>query len=322
MADHVRSGEVMAEKPFHRVISPASLPDSLRRPVVAIGNFDGVHRGHKAVIGDCLLHARNLGNPAAVLTFEPHPRQYFRPDEPLFRLTPADDKADIVRDLGLDGVIETRFDAALASLTAEQFIDDLLVRQLGVAGVCIGHDFHFGRGRAGSPEMLRQAGQRHGFHVSVTEPVAGNGEVVSSSGIRNALAHGDIETANAALGHRWFVSAIVEHGEKRGRDLGYPTANLKLDQGCALAHGIYAVEVRGAGFYRPGVASFGRRPTFDNGRPLLEVFLFDFAGNLYGQRLTVAFAAYLRPELKFDSIEALIQQMDDDSARARQLLGA
>lgn len=322
MADHGQNEAHHATKSFHRVRFPEPLPEGLRHPVVAIGNFDGVHRGHKAVLADCRALARKSGNPAAVLTFEPHPRQHFRPGEPLFRLTSAEAKGDIVCDLGLQGIIEVPFNSALAALTAEQFVGDLLVGQLGVAGVAIGHDFHFGRGRGGSPDMLKEAGKHHGFGVSITEPVAGNGDIVSSSGIRNALARGDVAGANSALGHRWFVSAVVEHGEKRGRELGYPTANLRLDPGCALAHGIYAVEVRGEGFARAGVASFGRRPTFDNGRPLLEVFIFDFAGDLYGQLLTVTFAAYLRPERKFDSAEALIRQMDKDSAEARAVLSA
>ncbi|MDQ0511045.1 bifunctional riboflavin kinase/FAD synthetase [Ancylobacter amanitiformis] len=299
---------------------PAGLPAALARPVVAIGNFDGVHRGHRAVIGTAIDQARSFGRPALALTFEPHPRAFFRPDEPMFRLTPPPMKLKRLAQTGLDGAVVLTFDAGLAGLDAETFVSEILLGRLGVSMVVAGYDFHFGKGRGGSPSFLREAGHRHGFPVEIVAPLLDEGAQISSSAIRAALAQGRVEQAADMLGSPWEIEAEVIHGDKRGRELGYPTANMRLDPAIRLAHGIYAVTVEVDGVRHKGVASFGRRPTFDDGAPRLESFLFDFHGDLYGRVLPVAFHAYLRPELKFDSITALIAQMDIDSARAKAAL--
>jgi riboflavin kinase/FMN adenylyltransferase len=242
----------------------------------------------------------------------------------MFRLTDADAKEIVFAHLGLDGLIVRRFDATLAGTGARDFVEGLLVRDLGVAGVVIGHDFHFGRGREGTPALLAELCAEAGLSCRIIPPVAlsEGAAPVSSSAIRAALAEGAVARANALLGYRWFVLAEVRHGDKRGRTLGYPTANLALDS-CGLAHGIYAVRVRLTdGRLVPGVASYGRRPTFDDGAPLLEVHLFDFSGDLYGQEVAVELLAYLRGEEKFSSAEALIAQMDVDSARAKAAIRA
>jgi riboflavin kinase / FMN adenylyltransferase len=292
----------------------------LQGAVLAIGNFDGVHRGHRAVIAAALTRARALRRPAAALTFEPHPAAVLRPAEPLFRLTDEKSKLRLLASTGLDGAIVVRFDAALASLSPEEFVSRILLRCYGLAGAAIGFDFHFGKNRMGSPSFLQAEGQRHGFTVDVLPPLEDEGRPVSSGTIRIALAAGQVIEAAELLGSPWFVSGIVEHGEKRGRDLGYPTANMRLDPACGLRHGVYAVRV-GLGDQRyDGVASFGRRPTFDNGAPLLEVCLFDFDGDLYGRTLDVAFIAWIRHEMKFDSLDDLVRHMDEDSAQAREAL--
>jgi len=309
-----------SDRPFAIVPLPAPLPPALERPVVAIGNFDGVHRGHHAVIGRAVAMAQHLGRPAAALTFEPHPRSFFQPTLTLFRLTPGAQKLENLARAGLDGALVLPFDAALASVTAEAFVTELLLGQLGVSGVVVGYDFHFGRARAGSPAFLQAEGARAGFPVDVVEPALDEGDPISSTAIRNSLAAGQVGHAAHMLGRPWSVRATVIHGEKRGRELGYPTANLALPVGTQLAFGIYAVRVRTAGGVVDGVASYGRRPTFDNGAPLLEVHLFDFSGDLYGQEIEVAFHGYIRPELKFDGIDALVRQMDADSAAARTIL--
>ncbi len=298
------------------------VPTELRGAVVTIGNFDGVHRGHQHLIALTRAEARDRGAPAVVLTFEPHPREIFHPERPLFRLTPEREKLALLKRFGVDGAVVRRFDGALASLTAEAFVDALLVSEIGATGVVVGHDFHFGRGREGTPERLRELCAARGLTVTIVPPVLEKGVVVSSSAIRKALEAGEIVAANALLGYAWFVCGEVRHGEKRGRSLGYPTANLGLRESCALRYGIYAVRVRAAGETRDGVASFGRRPTFDNGAPLLEVFLFDFSGDLYGQSLEVAFLAWIRGEERFSSAEALVARMDRDATEARRLLAA
>ena len=288
--------------------------------VVAIGNFDGVHRGHRAVIAAAQQRAGALGRPAAVLTFEPHPRAFFKPDEPLFRLTDETAKLRLLAATGLDGTIVLTFDAALAAVTAGDFVGRILVGHFGIGGAVIGFNFHFGKNRAGSPEFLVAQGREQGFAVDVVPPFVLDGRPVSSGPIREALAAGRINEATTLLGFPWFVSGEVIHGDKRGRELGFPTANLRLDAACGLRHGIYAVRVAHGGRRYDGVASFGRRPMFDNGAVLLEVFLFDFAGDLYGQSLDVAFIAWIREEKVFASVDDLVVQMKDDSRAARQAL--
>jgi len=298
---------------------PADHP--LKGAVVAIGNFDGVHRGHRAVIAAAQARAAALGRGAAALTFEPHPRSFFRPDAALFRLTDERAKLRLLAATGLAGAVVLPFDAALAGLSAQEFVSRVLVGELAVAGVAIGFDFHFGLNRTGSPDFLVAQGRAHGFAVDIVPPfdAAGRGQVRSGP-IRAALADGRIGDANELLGYPWFVSAEVAHGDRRGRTLGYPTANLRLDTACGLRHGIYAVRIAIEGERYDGVASFGRRPTFDQDTVLLEVFLFDFSNDLYGRMLDVAFIEWIRPELKFDTVEALVRRMDEDSAAARAAL--
>ena len=292
----------------------------LRGAVVAIGNFDGVHRGHRAVIATALARARALGKPAAALTFEPHPRAFFSPHEQLFRLTDEATKLRLLSCTGLDGAIVLTFDAALAKLTAEEFVRRILVERFAVSGAVIGFNFYFGMRRTGSPDFLAAEGKKCGFAVDVVPPFEDNGRPVSSGPIRDALIAGRVAEAAEFLGYPWFVTGEVVHGDKRGRELGFPTANLVLDASCGLRHGIYAVRVGIGGRRYDGVASFGRRPMFDSGVVLLEVFLFDFAGDLYGQQIDVAFIAWLREEAAFASVDMLVQQMHDDARRAREAL--
>lgn len=296
-----------------------TVPVALRGAVVAIGNFDGVHGGHQRLIEVAGADARQHDRPAIVLTFEPHPRSYFAPDRPVFRLTPEPVKLAVLAQLDLDGVVVRRFDGVLASTSAVDFTRRLLVEELGAAAVVIGHDFHFGKGREGTPAVLAALCAQNGLTCRIVEPVTFGTEAISSSAIRVALAEGDILRANGLLGYRWFVMGEVRHGEKRGRTLGYPTANLRLPDDCRLRHGIYAVRAATAdGVFREGVASFGRRPTFDNGAPLLEVFLFDFSGDLYGREICVEFVDWIRGEERFDSADALVQRMDEDARQARE----
>ncbi len=298
------------------------VPPDLRGGVVAIGNFDGVHRGHQAVLGRIIEMARERGVAALALTFEPHPRTFFRPADPVFRLTPPTVKAELFEALGLDGVVEVAFDSALAATTAEAFVDWLLVERLGVCAAVVGYDFHFGKGRAGSPEVLQALGRERGFDVEIVEKAGGSGADWSASAARAALAGGRVGEAARILGYRWFVRGEVVHGEKRGRDLGFPTANMRLPAETGLAHGIYAVRMRVGGEVHDGVASYGRRPQFDNGAPLLETYLLDVSPDLYGKTVEVEFVAFIRPELKFDSVEDLVARMRVDVEEARRLLAA
>jgi riboflavin kinase/FMN adenylyltransferase len=296
------------------------LPPALAGAVVAIGNFDGVHRGHRAVIAAARSRALTLGRPTAALTFEPHPRSFFRPHEPLFRLTHESAKLRLFAATGLSGAIVLRFDAELAEPAPESFVNDILLHRLGISGAAVGFDFRFGRNRTGTPDLLAAEGRLRNFAVDVVPAVEVDERRISSGVIREALVAGHIEEANELLGYPWFVTGEVVHGDKRGRELGYPTANIRLGPACGLRHGIYAVRV-GIGDRRyDGVASFGRRPMFDVGIVLLEVFLFDFSGDLYGRAIDVAFISWIRHELAFASVEELIRCMDEDSRRARAAL--
>lgn len=315
-------GDDTTARPFILCRVDEPLPATLVGAVAAIGNFDGVHRGHRALADAVRAEAEAGGHPAVALTFEPHPRAFFRPDAPMFRLTGERAKEILFAHSGLDGLIVRRFDATLAGTSARAFVMNFLRDGLGLSGVVVGQDFHFGRAREGTPALLRELCREAGLTCRLVAPVAlaGEEEPVSSSKIRTALAEGDVARANALLGYRWFVTAPVRHGDKRGRTLGYPTANLMLAD-CALAHGIYAVRVRlPDGRLKDGVASYGRRPTFDDGAPLLEVNLFDFAGDLYGQELAVEFVGYIRGEERFASAEDLVARMHLDAAEARRLL--
>jgi len=309
----------MAPKRF-LVVRDTAPDGALRGAVLAVGNFDGVHRGHRAVIAAARDHAKRLGKAAAVLTFEPHPRAFFNPGEPLFRLTDEATKLRLLASTGLDGVIVLTFDAALASVTAEDFVARILVGRFAISGAVIGFNFHFGMNRAGSPDFLAAEGSKYGFAVDVVPPFELDGRPVSSGPIRDALAAGRLDEAAAFLGFPWFVSGAVIHGDKRGRQLGFPTANLRLDAACGLRHGVYAVRAAFGGRRYDGVASFGRRPMFDTGTVLLEVFLFDFAGDLYGQSIDVAFIGWIREEEVFGSVDELVRRMKEDSRVARAAL--
>src|ERR1700758_4750209 len=255
--------------------------------VVAMGNFDGVHLGHRAVIAAALEMGRSHGRPAFALTFEPHPRRYFSPNTPQFRLTDETAKLRLLAGTGLAGAVVMTFDKKRAETSAQDFIHHDLIERLGVSGIAVGYDFHFGKGRVGSPSLLVSEAPRLGIEGG-GEPHIDIGErPVSSSAPRSALGEGQIDDATLMLGQPWFVTGEVIHGEKRGRELGYPTANIRLDNNCGLKHGIYEVRVGGAEARFEGVASFGRRPTFDNGAPLLEIYLFDFKDDLYGAMFDV-----------------------------------
>jgi riboflavin kinase/FMN adenylyltransferase len=254
------------------------------------------------------------------VAYTAHPRAFFNPQEKLFRLTDEANKLRLLARTGLDGAIVLTFDAALAKLTAEEFVQRILVERFAVSGAVIGFNFHFGMSRAGSPDFLAAEGKKCGFAVDVVPPFRDNGRPVSSGPIREALIAGRVEEAAEFLGYPWFVTGEVVHGDKRGRELGFPTANMVLDASCGLRHGIYAVRVGIAGRRYDGVASFGRRPMFDSGAVLLEVFLFDFSGDIYGQRIDVAFIAWLREEAAFASVDVLVQQMHEDARRAREAL--
>ena len=322
--DDTAASDPARPRPFLICREDDAVPPALERAVAAIGNFDGVHLGHRALLAAVREEAAASGDarPAVALTFEPHPRAFFAPDAPMFRLTGPEAKEIVFARLGLDGLIVRRFDADLAATSARGFVEDLLRARLGLSGVVIGHDFHFGRGREGTPEMLGRLCAEAGLACRILPAVASGpgGEPISSSAIRAALEAGDVARANGLLGYRWFVLGSVRHGEKRGRELGYPTANLALDA-CGLAHGIYAVRVRlPDGTMRDGVASYGRRPTFDDGAPLLETYLFDFAGDLYGREIAIEFLGHIRPEERFASAAALVERMHRDAAQARTLI--
>jgi riboflavin kinase/FMN adenylyltransferase len=312
---------------FELAIDPTRPPPGLAGAVYAIGNFDGVHRGHAAVIARTRALAAGRGAPSAVLTFEPHPADYFARRAVVFRLTPPPIKARILQSLGLSGMVTLDFDAMLAGKSAEEFVESVLVARLHVSAVVIGWDFHFGRQRGGTPDFLAAAGARLGFAVEIVDKVetdaAAGREIVSSSIIRRALEEGDVEAAARGLGRDYLVEGIVAPGRQLGRELGVPTANLALEPTNRLAHGVYAVRARVGAKVHDGVASFGVRPTVEGGgAPLLEVHLFDFAGDLYGQSMEVAFVARLRGEQKFASLDALKGAMARDMTQARVALAA
>ena len=308
---------------FHRNEKKEPLPENLRGGVIAIGNFDGVHRGHRAVLDRALELAEARGVPALVLTFEPHPRSVFRPDTPVFRLSPAPLKARLLEAIGFQSVIEYPFDRAFSERSADEFVKSILVDWLGASAVVRGFDFDFGRGREGGPAFLMQAGKRYGFDVTLVDAFRDEGaDVVSSSRIRDLLSDGDVSNAAGLLGYRFTVEAEVIGGQKLGRTLGFPTANMSLAPETELKAGIYAVRFRRPdGSLHDGVASFGYRPTVtENGAALLETYVFDFSGDLYGEVCSVSFFGHLRDELKFEGLEPLVAQIRQDEEEARALL--
>ncbi len=299
------------------------VPDSLRGAIIALGNFDGFHRGHQAVAGEAIGWARAEGRPAIVATFDPHPVRHFAPDAPPFRLTTLDQRQELFEAAGADAMLVFHFDAELAGTTAQDFVGKLLGERLGAGGVVTGEDFTFGKARGGNVAVLAELGAAQGMGARAVGAVSEDGEVVSSSRIREALKAGDCATATHLLTRPFAIRGIVEHGAKLGRTIGFPTANLTLGSYLRPAYGIYAVTATlPGGRVVHGAANLGIRPSFDPPIELLEPHFFDFSGDLYGQEIEVEFHHYLRPEAKFDSLEALTAQMEQDCLTARKLLGS
>ncbi|MCP5366993.1 MAG: bifunctional riboflavin kinase/FAD synthetase [Hyphomicrobiales bacterium] len=302
-----------------------ALPAEVRGAAVAVGNFDGVHRGHQAVIGEAGRHAQATGAPWAVLTFEPHPRDVFQPGGPPYRLTPFRVKAHHVAALGVDTMVTLHFDKAFSQRSAEDFVNDVLLDGLGVSHVVCGYDFVFGHGRRGNSEMLLQRGIEQGFGFTCVPAVRdGQGEIFSSTRVRELLAAGDALGAAHVLGRHYEVDGRVEHGARLGRTIGFPTANLPLGEYAHPRRGVYAIragiDAGGDTVWHEGVANLGTRPTVDGTGVLLEAHLFDFDGDLYGRNLRVALLDFIRPERKFAGLDALKAQIGDDCAAARRIL--
>jgi riboflavin kinase/FMN adenylyltransferase len=308
---------------MERLDGGSVVPPELRGGIVALGNFDGFHMGHQAVVGRAVERARAEGRPALVATFDPHPVRHFKPDAPPFRLTTLDQRERLFGAAGADAMIVFRFDAELAGLTALEFVADRLLDKIGVAGVVTGMDFTFGKARGGNVDILADLGAKNGFSVDTVAPVALDGEEVSSSRIRDLLVGSDPRGAARLLTRPFAIEGVVQHGDKRGRTIGYPTANVDLGNYLRPAYGIYAVRGRlPDGRLLEGAANLGVRPTFDPPRELLEPYFFDFTGDLYNQCVEVELIDFLRPEARFDSLEALTAQMDKDCAKARALLAS
>ena len=311
----------------------SDLPSASQGGIIAIGNFDGVHRGHQAVIGEAVQRARAAGLPASVLTFEPHPRRFFRPETPPFLLTRFRTKARVLTGLGVDNLFVLRFNAALAAFTAEDFIDRILVGGLHASQIVVGYDFVFGKGRHGNPDLLRHRLTTHRVDTLVMPPVAAphaepdgdsEGLIYSSTGVRDALRAGDPRAAARLLGRPFEIEGRVRRGDARGRLLGFPTANIWLGDYMRPALGVYAIRAKVDEPASPanltGVANLGLRPTFGGTEPRLEVHLFDFQGDLYGRRLAVELIEFLRPERKFEGIDALKAQIAADATAAKAVL--
>ena len=298
-----------------------NIPDAARGLAIALGNFDGIHAGHKAVIDAARASGKSLG----IATFEPPPRALFRPEDPPFRIfTPERRNAALLK-VGAQAVFELPFNTDMAGMTDEAFARDVIAEGLGAAHVAVGFDFRFGRGRMGDAARLSSLGRAFGFGVTIVEKVEAFDDKASSTAMRQALRAGEPEKVHALLGHAWTVDGIVEHGEKRGRELGFPTANMTLPIGLIHPrHGIYAVRARieGEDVWRDGVANFGRTPTTGLRDPLFETMIFDWDGDIYGQKLEVAVIAFLRPEAKFDSLDEMVVQMHKDVEQARDVLQA
>ena len=295
------------------------MPEALRGAILALGNFDGFHLGHQAVVGEALSWARARGCPGIVATFDPHPMRHFKPDTPPFRLTTLDQRQELFAKAGADAMLVFHFDAAMASEPAEQWSDGMISRHIGAAGIVTGDDFTFGKGRGGNPALLRA----RGVETRTVGAVHDAQGPVSSSRIRAALKAGDCATATRLLTRPFAIRGLVQHGDKRGRTIGFPTANLDLGSYLRPLYGIYAVTGKlPDGRMLHGAANLGVRPTFEPPKELLEPYFFDFAGDLYGQEIEVAFRHFLRGEAKFDSLEALTAQMERDCDAARKLLSA
>jgi riboflavin kinase/FMN adenylyltransferase len=306
---------------MERLDGGSAVPRALRGGIVALGNFDGFHKGHQAVVGRAVERGRAEGRPVLVATFDPHPVRYFRPETPPFRLTSLDQRQRLFEAAGADAMIVFRFGPELAATPAGDFISKTLLGLIAAAGVVTGEDFTFGQGRGGNNGMLAEAGSRLGFSVDSVAPVADEGGPVSSSRIRNALKAGDCRGAARLLTRPFAIEGIVDHGDKRGREIGYPTANIALGPYLRPRFGIYAVRGRLAdGTVLEGAANLGIRPTFEPPKELLEPYFFDFEGDLYGRTVEVELVDFLRPEAKYDSLDALTAQMEADCEEARRRL--
>jgi len=305
---------------FHRLDGLDNVPAALRGAMVAIGSFDGVHRGHQSVLDRLKAQAKARGVPAVMLTFEPHPRDVFAPAPFMFRLTPPDIKARLAAALGLDGIVMMPFSRDLSMVEAEDFVSRFLVKALRVSGVVVGADFHFGHNRRGTPDFLRAAGAVHGFSVDILDLLPEGAEAVSSSRIRTALTAGDVTTASGMLGYHWFFGGDVVKGDQRGRLLGFPTANIATNSTFGLAQGVYAVRVRLGEKLLDGVASFGK-PMFNNELPPFETFLFDFDADIYGRHLEIALVGHIRGQEIYQGLDELIAAIARDSRKARVALG-
>ncbi len=299
-----------------------SVPETARGASIALGNFDGVHAGHRAVIDLARSAASETGAPLGVLIFEPPPRRFFAPDSPPFRIMRPEIRRTALKAIGVETIFELPFNKEMASMSPREFVEDVLVNGLGISHLSVGFDFQFGKGRTGTTATLAELSAEFGFTLSVTDPVTEHGDKISSTAIRNALQEGRPDDAARFLGGPWIADGIVEHGEKVGRTIGFPTANVTLGNLIHPKYGIYAVwtRIEGRTDWLPGVANFGRTPTTGERDPLLEVFLFDFEGDLYGKHLEVAFVAFQRPEEKFEGIEHLVEQMHLDAEEAQRIL--
>ncbi len=307
---------------MQRLTLSGGVPDNLRGSIVALGNFDGFHLGHQAVVNRAIQRAFHERRPAIVATFDPHPVKFFKPAVPPFRLTSLDQREELFAHAGADAMLVFEFNAALASMDAGEFVAEVLAGRIGAAGVVTGDDFSFGKGRTGDPALLKELGAEHGVGAEAVPQVLLDGERISSGRIREALVDGDTSTATHMLTRPYTIAGTIQRGDARGRELGYPTANMDLGDYQRPKYGIYAVRVTlDDGSERAGVASLGVRPMFDPPQELLEAYIFDFAGDLYGQTIEVALHAYIREERKFDSVDALVAQMKDDEVQARRLLG-
>lgn len=301
-------------------------PACWQRGAVALGNFDGVHRGHQALLAHAAGHARTFGGPLVVLTFEPHPRRYFVPDTAPFRLTLTPAKTRLLGEFGVEAVLAQRFDADFAALSAEAFVDDVLLAGLGARHAVCGYDFTFGARRGGNVERLRELGAARDLGVSVLDPVMHEGEIYSSTRIREALRAGWASEAAELLGRAWEIEGVVELGDRRGRTIGFPTANVALGEHLRPRFGVYAVRALVEGQeskgWRNGVANLGKRPTVGKLLENFEVHLFDFTGDLYGKNLRVALVDFIRPEMKFAGLDQLKAQIAADGEAARAILTA
>ena len=305
-----------------RLHAAERMPDELRSAVVALGNFDGFHLGHQAVAGEAIAQAKAAGRPAIIATFDPHPVRFFAPHSPWFRLTTLEQRQRLFEAAGADAMLVFDFDASLAATTAEDFIVKLLVERLGISAVVTGEDFTFGKGRGGNIDVLRELGGANGLSSTAMGPVMDEGGVISSSRIRDALQDGDCGTATRLMTRPFCVEGVVQHGDKNGRLLGFPTANIDMGHYLRPRYGIYAVKGRlPDGRVLNGAANLGIRPSFDPPKELLEPHFFDFAEDLYGQTIEVEFHAFIRGEAKFDSMDALMVQMAEDCDRAKVILG-